>query len=79
MLCCLLIAVSGGPLLLWVRPGVRAGTRQDCCTDNRRLFLALSVAAGLLIATCTTMLALEWLSPARVPHICRVLVQASIP
>jgi hypothetical protein len=79
MLCCLLIALSGGPLLLWVKPAARAGDRQNCCTDSRRLLLALSVAAGLLIAACTTMLALEWLSPTRVPHICRVLVQTSLP
>jgi hypothetical protein len=72
MLCCLLLALLGGPFLLWGGP--RAGKLRgpDCCADNRHM--ALMISALALIAVCAAMLLFAWLQPVPFRHICSFTV-----
>jgi len=74
MLCCLLIALAGGPFLLWTRPLAGKLGGQDCCADNRRIVLAISVLSLALIALCAAMFLLDRFQPAPFRHICSLFL-----
>jgi hypothetical protein len=72
MLCCLLAALLLGPFGLWVTPRASKSSAPDCCVDNRRMVLVISVLA--LIGLCSVMLFLAWSQPVPFRHICSFLV-----
>jgi hypothetical protein len=72
MLCCLLIALLGGPFLLWAGPRAGKSSGPDCCVDTRRTVLMITALA--VVAVCSAMLLLAWSQPAPFRHICSFLV-----
>jgi len=74
MLCCLLIALAGGPLVFWAAPDI---TRErDCCAGNRRSILARSAIILGAVTLCLGMVLLAWFQPAPFRHICSVLARS---
>ena len=74
MLCCLLIALFGGPLVLWTGPEIAMGS--DCCTGSRRSILALSAIILGTLTLCLAMSLLARFQPAPLGHICSFLARS---
>jgi len=73
MLCCLFIALLGGPFLLWASPRASIVRKQDCCAENGRLRLMAGTAALVLVILVVAMFLPVWPQLAPFRHICSLL------
>jgi hypothetical protein len=71
MLCCLLIALFGSPLVFRANPDM--ASQSDHCIAGRSSFLAFSAIIVGVAALCLAMAILARFQPATLGHICSVL------